>query len=227
MLQLLVSVADAAEARAALQGGADVIDAKDPRRGALGPVRPAALVAIRAAVGRARPVSAALGDARTERLVARAARAAAARGAAFVKIGFAGLTSARRARRLAAAAREAAGAHTGVVLVAYADFEAAASLAPEALVAVAAETAVAGVLLDTACKRAPLFSLTRPEVVGVWIAQAHAGGLRVGLAGSLGGPDFATACALAADLVGVRGAACVGGRHGRVALGRVAALRAA
>jgi uncharacterized protein (UPF0264 family) len=37
-MQLLVSVADAREARAARLGGADVIDAKDPSRGALGSV---------------------------------------------------------------------------------------------------------------------------------------------------------------------------------------------
>ncbi len=36
-MKLLVSVADAVEAHAALLGGADIIDAKDPTRGALGP----------------------------------------------------------------------------------------------------------------------------------------------------------------------------------------------
>src|SRR5438876_557342 len=49
-MQLLISVAGPAEARAALRGGADVIDAKDPRRGALGPVPPHRLAAVRAAV---------------------------------------------------------------------------------------------------------------------------------------------------------------------------------
>src|SRR6266849_1060268 len=57
-MQLLISVAGPAEARAALRGGADVIDAKDPRRGALGPVSLQRLVAIRAAVARARSLGA-------------------------------------------------------------------------------------------------------------------------------------------------------------------------
>ena len=39
-MKLLVSVADAAEARAAIEGGADIIDAKDPTTGALGPCLP-------------------------------------------------------------------------------------------------------------------------------------------------------------------------------------------
>jgi len=231
-MQLLVSVADGREARAALAGGADVIDAKDPGRGALGAVRPAVLVAIRDAVGSSRPVSAALGDARDERAVAQAARAAAARGVAFVKLGFAGVASEERARRLAAAARhgasEGAGGGTGaeVVLVAYADWLRAGSLAPERLVAVAVAARAAGMLLDTALKDASLFGRVALEAVGAWVRVVHEAGMFACLAGSLGGADLATARALGADLVGVRGAACVGGRTGRVARARVAALRA-
>src|SRR2546427_8160121 len=70
-MQLLVSVADASEGRAALLGGADVIDAKDPREGALGAVRPEVLGELRAAVGAGRPLSAALGDAGPPVLVER------------------------------------------------------------------------------------------------------------------------------------------------------------
>src|SRR2546426_12839001 len=75
-MQLLISVAGPAEARAALLGGADVIDAKDPRRGALGPVSLQRLAAIRAAVAGARPLSAAVGDATSEQAVAGAVAAA-------------------------------------------------------------------------------------------------------------------------------------------------------
>ena len=224
-MRLLVSVADPSEARAALEGGADVIDAKQPRRGALGPVRPDVLAAIRQVVGAARPVSAALGDARDEAAIERAAGVAAGLGVAFVKVGFAGVVTGQRARRLATAARRGAG-DSGLVLVGYADWRRADSLAPERLVAVAATAAGAGVLLDTAFKDAPLFALEPPERVGAWVAAAHAAGLFAGVAGSLWGSDFATARALGADLLGVRGAACVGGRTGPVSGARVAALRA-
>src|SRR5881628_1363965 len=220
-MRLLVSVADPSEARAALEGGADVIDAKQPRRGALGPVRPDVLAAIRQVVGAARPVSAALGDARDEAAIERAAGL----GVAFVKVGFAGVVTEQRARRLATVARRGAG-DSGLVLVGYADWRRADSLAPERLVAVAATAAGAGVLLDTAFKDAPLFALEPPERVGAWVAAAHAAGLFAGVAGSLWGSDFATARALGADLLGVRGAACVGGRTGPVSAARVAALRA-
>jgi (5-formylfuran-3-yl)methyl phosphate synthase len=225
-MQLLVSVADGREAQAALRGGADVIDAKDPRRGALAPVRPEVLRAIGDAVAGVRPVSAALGDARDADATERAARAAAGLGVAFVKVGFAQLAAEAGARPIAAAARRGAGDGTAVVLVAYADWRRAAGLTPDRILAVAAATGAAGVLLDTAFKDAPVFALESTAEVGAWIAAAHAAGLFAGLAGSLRGSDFATAGALGADLVGVRGAACVGGRTGRVSPARVASLRA-
>src|SRR5881628_1347277 len=104
-MQLLISVAGPAEARTALRGGADVIDAKDPRHGALGPVPLHRLAAIRAAVAGARPLSAALVDAASEAALAGAVAAAATLGVAFVKVGFAGVTNEARARRLALAAQ--------------------------------------------------------------------------------------------------------------------------
>ena len=225
-MRLLVSVADAAEARAALAGGADIIDAKEPRHGALGAVAPDVFRAIRNAVGVRRPVSAALGDCATERAVETAAHLAAGLGAAFVKVGFPGVASAPSARRLAAAVRRGAGAGTGVVLVAYADWRRARALPPGALVAVARETGAAGALLDTAFKDRALFDLLPPATVGLWVAAVHAAGVFAALAGSLQGTDFATARELGADIVGVRGAACVGGRRGRIQRARVARLRA-
>ncbi|MBK5187486.1 MAG: hypothetical protein JJD97_04525, partial [Gemmatimonadaceae bacterium] len=62
-MRLLVSVRNAEEARTALAGGAEIIDAKEPSLGALGAVELGVLREIVQAVGRMRPVSAALGDA--------------------------------------------------------------------------------------------------------------------------------------------------------------------
>ncbi len=223
---LLVSVADAREARAAARGGADIVDAKDPRRGALGAVTARALAAIRAAVPD-RPLSVALGDASDEGAVERRARRAAAHGCAYVKVGFRGAVSMARARPLARAALCPAGGEMPVVLVAYADWERADSLAPAALVDLAAAEGASAVLLDTALKDAPLFALMAPRAVGEWVDRAHAAGLTVALAGSLVARDFRRAAAVQADIVGVRGAACAGGRIGRVERARVAALSVA
>jgi hypothetical protein len=116
-MQLLVSVADPREARAALAGGADLIDAKEPRRGALGAVAPDRLRSICEAVGAHRPVSAALGDARQAVHIERAAQAAVNAGVSYVKVGFRGIGSAARVRQLAAAA--GAGRGVRVILVGY------------------------------------------------------------------------------------------------------------
>lgn len=229
-MQLLVSVGSAAEARAALSGGADVIDAKDARRGALGAVTPLVLRSICAAVRFRRPVSAALGDALDETAIARETHAAAAAGVAYVKVGFRGVTRPDRALALATAAARGAratGGATKLVVVAYADALRAGSLSPSALVEIAARAGAAGVLLDTAFKDAGgLFELLPPETVGVWVSAARAAGLMVGLAGGLAARDLGTAAALGADLAGVRGAACTGGRTGCVSRARVARLSA-
>src|SRR5260370_103158 len=83
-----------------------------------------------------------------------------------------------------------------------------------------------GVLRERGHRGPPLFALESPDGVGGWVDAAHAGGLFAALAGSLTGPDVATARARDADVVGVRGAACRGGRRGPVSQARVAALSA-
>ncbi len=137
-----MSVATATEALAALAGGADIIDAKDPLAGALGAVPIAVLTEIHAAVGRERPVTAAIGDAGDEAAIEATACAFAAAGAAVVKVGFAGIATDARVAALAAAAqrgvRAGSAGHCGVILVAYADAGRVASVAPATLVDVAA-----------------------------------------------------------------------------------------
>src|SRR6185295_5555749 len=103
-MRLLVSVASAAEASAALLGGDDIIDAKDPLSGALGPVSLDVLREIHVACAGVRPVTAALGDASDEEEIERSAHAFSTAGAALVKVGFAGIASAGRVESLIAAA---------------------------------------------------------------------------------------------------------------------------
>ena len=230
-MRLLVSVASAAEASAALAGGADVIDAKDPLAGALGAVSIEVLREIHAAVAGRRPVTAALGDAADEKSIERAARAFADAGAVLVKVGFAGIASTGRVTALIAAAVDGARAgsdgNSGVVAVAYADADRAATLAPSALVEVAARAGATGLLLDTADKSGPgLRELVTPNALAAWVAVAHGTGLLVALAGKLTADDLTYVRNAGADIAGVRGAACNGGRTGRVTADKVRLLRA-
>ena len=229
-MRLLVSVADREEAVAALAGGADIIDAKDPTAGPLGAVSVAVLREIHGATNGTRPVTAALGDAADERAVERAACAYAAAGARLVKVGFAGITGAERVAALLVAAVRGATSGSdgrcGVIAVAYADAHRVSSLAPGVLIGAAVRVGAAGVLLDTADKNGPgVRDLLSPDALAAWVAQAHDARLLVAVAGRLQMEDLGFVRDAGADIAGVRGAACEGGRTGRVTADKVRVLR--
>jgi hypothetical protein len=227
-MQLLVSVANGADARAALAGGADVVDAKNPRAGSLGAVSLDTLADIYLTVGGLRPVTAAIGDASDEVALEQLSFEFAAAGTSLVKVGFSGISTARVAALIAAARRGVeAGSRgrSGVVAVGYADDSA--SVAPAALVAIAARAGARGVLLDTANKRGPgLPALIDLGTLAAWVADAHRHGLFVALAGKLTADDLPFVVDSGADIAGVRGAACEGGRAGHVSADRVRMLSA-
>jgi len=229
-MQLLVSVSDAAEARAASDGGADIIDAKDPLMGALGAVRPDVLSEIRRVVDPSRLVTAALGDADVAAAVEELARERLVRGARLVKAGFAGVADAGRVEAIIARlarACAAVGEASGVIAVAYADARVVGCIDAHELLAIAARSGASGVLVDTADKRGPgLLDLWSMATLESWVSQAHAHGLMVAVAGKLGLDDLQAVADAGADVAGVRGAACVRGRIGRVSSERVRALAA-
>jgi uncharacterized protein (UPF0264 family) len=235
-VQLLVSVSDGIEAAEALNGGADIVDAKDPSAGPLGAVSPEGFDRIRRVVGDARPVTAALGDAHDCRDIEASARDYACRGAWLVKVGLAGIGSAARAfnlfeaavRGVSQSARDdrAQDLVPGVIAVAYADASLAASVPPDRLIAPAARAGARGILLDTFDKSGPgLRELMTIALLEAWVRSAKAEGLLVALAGRLSANDLPWVGAAGADVVGVRGAACEGGRAGRVTSTHVRRLR--
>jgi (5-formylfuran-3-yl)methyl phosphate synthase len=223
-MRLLVSVRSAAEAAAALAGGADIVDAKEPGNGALGAVSPRVLLAITAALAGATPVSVALGDAGRDDVTG-AARTAGAAGAAFVKLGFAGIRLKREMTEHAVASIAAA-SPAAVILVGYADHERADSPTPADLVTIADRTGAAGILLDTYDKKtASLTQLMTADALRTFVGHAKSFGQVVALAGQLTIDDIETVHDAGADIVGLRGAACEDGRNGTVTVARVRALR--
>jgi uncharacterized protein (UPF0264 family) len=226
-MRLLVSVRSAEEAVEASEGGADVIDAKEPDAGALGAVRPDVLREIRAAVPSHQLVSAALGDADDAGTIEHRARVYAASGATFVKVGFAGGADAALVEEIiAACARGCRDAASGVIAVAYADAPAGTSVDAMVLPAIAARAGARGVLVDTADKHgAGLTALWTVPELSAWVACVRECGLLAAVAGRLGLGDLAIVCDAGADIAGVRGAACAGGRNGRVSVNRIRELR--
>jgi (5-formylfuran-3-yl)methyl phosphate synthase len=229
-MQLLVSVKSAVEAASALAGGADIIDAKDPSRGSLGPVARDELAAILACVPEENSFSVVLGDVATVDQVSDAiASIRLSSRTVFVKLGLAGIRSPALAGRLLEVAVASAAKHTAnlrVVAVTYADSEPARTVPPHELIEPAAEAGCTGVLLDTYRKDGPGVLQSLPAgAVASWLASAHTLGLLTAIAGGLSASDFPAVSALAPAIVGVRGAACEGGRNGLVSVERVRALR--
>ena len=227
-MELLVSVSSADEARAAMAGGADIIDAKNPAAGALGAVSLDVLTAIRRVVGTDRMLTAALGDEIDAAAAARMAAEFVVRGASLVKIGFADVSHASRvAEIIESAARSCAerDERTGVVAVAYADELPDETTDAMRFISVAARSGARGVLVDTRDKSGPsLTSLWDATRIARWVAEVKRHGLVAAVAGRLAPPDLDVARGSGADIAGVRGAACDGGRRGRVSADRVREL---
>ncbi|MGH7702501.1 MAG: (5-formylfuran-3-yl)methyl phosphate synthase [Gemmatimonadales bacterium] len=228
-MYLLVSVTNASEAVAALAGGAEILDAKDPKAGPIGAIGAAALRDLCRLVPPAVPLSAALGDIRSPEDLRRSLQTVRGVALAFVKLGFCGVEAPAQAATFLAATVEAVSTWPdppAVVAVAYADWQRARAVEPRALLAEAVQAGAHGVLLDTAVKDGVgLLELWEETRLGDWIGEAHAGGLFAALGGGLTRADLEKVQELGADIAGVRGAACEGGRTGRVSTQRVSALR--
>lgn len=200
---MLASVTTVAEARLVLAGGAEIIDLKDPSRGALGALDTAIVRAVVIDIGGRVPVSATVGDlpAMDPAELANAARRMAATGVDYVKLGF---FPGGDAAACLAALRAVADDGVRLIAVLFADLGFSAPTAAEF-----AAAGFAGVMIDTAAKdRGSLLAHARPAELAAFVAAARSAGLLCGLAGSLRLPDIAPLAALRPDYLGFRGALC-------------------
>jgi dihydroneopterin aldolase len=201
MTLLLASVTGPGEADVAVAHGADIVDLKDPARGALGALEPAAVRAAVAAIRGRRPASAVTGDLPMQPdIIYSAAEAMAAAGVDYVKVGlFPGERREDCIRALEPLARR-----TKLVGVMFADSGADAGLVP-----LMAEAGFAGAMLDTADKRGGrLLDHADLARLGNFVRACRAHDLLTGLAGSLEAPDVPRLLLLAPDFLGFRGALC-------------------
>jgi (5-formylfuran-3-yl)methyl phosphate synthase len=216
--KLLVSVRSADEARAALAGGADLIDVKEPARGPLGAAEAEVIREVLAVVAGRVPVSAALGefaDWRHQEMPV---------GLEYAKWGLAGYV--QRPICAVVQVRTSSYAHHPV-LVAYADHRRAKSPDPELLAAAATRFEFAAFLIDTSVKDgSTLLDWIAPATLARMRFALCDAGVKVALAGSLDESAIRTLAPLAPDWFAVRGAACVGGRAGMICADRVRRLRA-
>ena len=223
MPKLLVSVRSDEEAGDALAGGADVIDVKEPARGSLGRPELATVLAVLARIAGRAEVSAALGELIETDL---AALPSPPEGLRFVKLGMAGCLQTDWTARWRAV-RERLPRTTELVAVLYADWPTAGCPSPQQLLPAAVELGCRTLLIDTFDKtRGGLLEhLPLPRLADV-LGQYRDAGFRIVLAGSLSLETIAAVMPLRPDLIAVRGAACAGGRAGRVCLEKVRQLKA-
>jgi len=201
---LLVSVRNGAEAVAALEGGADIIDIKEPLRGPLGRADDSIIAEVVRRVGKRRPVSAALGE-WTER-----PEPIPHRELAFVKWGLAGWRGRDWRQSLAQVVTNTCHSPRPV-LVAYGDWEQADSPPVEDM-AEAARQWQCGLLLDTFRKEPGSTLLDWLSIAKIedlcW--QCRKAGVPIALAGSLGPEQIIALRPAQPDWFAVRGAACDG-----------------
>jgi (5-formylfuran-3-yl)methyl phosphate synthase len=220
---LLVSVRSAAEAEAALVGGAAIVDVKEPRHGSLGRADDDTIRQVVRAVGGRRPVSAALGEWAT------APSEFPANGLGYLKWGLAHCGSRPGwVRELAATVGHLRRANGKVraVAVAYADWRRAGAPEPETVARFAREHDCGAFLLDTWRKDGTtLLDWVKIEEAACLVNSCQECGVPVALAGSLGVEQIRTLLPLEPDWFAVRGAACRAERRaGSVEAGRVRRL---
>ena len=224
-MQLLVSVRDAAEAQAALDGGADWIDLKESARGPLGAVdAEVAREVVALANGRA-AVSAACGEL-LDWPQSPARRLLAVDGIDQLKLGLAGCRAHAWQDHWLVAQQEAADAGMGLVAVIYADAELARSPSPAEIAEFAAAHGAKWLLVDTFDKaQGALGDYLHREELRALFAAARAQGLTTAAAGRLTAAAIAALPREVVDVAAVRSAACNGGeRNAAISVSAVAAL---
>jgi len=222
---LLVSVRNVEEAAAALAGGADVIDVKEPSLGSLGMAKPSDISAVIKHVNGIRPVSAALGELRGWRIPA----GRCSTGLSWVKLGLAGVVSNFDwTTRLADLQREFQRfLNARLVAVAYADARLADAPPVNDVVEFAIREKFETVLIDTFVKDGrSLLDWVTIRQLSELKERLQENGLSLALAGSLQAEHIRRLLPIAPDWIAVRSSACRGGRSGRIDVDLVSELAA-
>lgn len=212
-LKLLISPMNEAEAVEVILGGADIIDVKNPREGALGANFPWVIKRIRELAPANVEVSCTIGELpNLPGAASLAARGAASTGVNYVKAGLCGLKTPKEAvylmQHIVRAVKEFASS-IKVVAAGYADAERACAIDPLLVPEIAYKAQADVAMLDTAVKDGKrLFDFLTMEQLTRFVEAAHNYRLEAALAGSLRKEDLPVVYALGADVAGLRGAAC-------------------
>ena len=211
MAGLLVSVRNSKEALAALAGGADIIDVKEPLAGSLGSATPQIWGEIAQVIGDRKPLSAALGELTDwdGTLPSEPFR--------YVKWGLSGLRGNALRDRLASAFFDVGESSLLPVAVAYADFERAGCPRPLEILELAAGMGAPVLLIDTFVKDGRVLTdFCDLEEIATLRHRSAGMGMALALAGSLNKASIEILAPFGPDWFAVRGAVCSGSRTGEI-----------
>lgn len=213
---LLISPINTQEAREAINGGADIVDVKNPKEGSLGANFPWVIKNIREITPNDMQVSATLGDVPYKPgTVALAAAGAVVSGADYIKVGLYGTKNYSEALEVMENVVKAVkdlNEKAVVVASGYADAHRVGAIDPLEIPKVAADSGSDLAMVDTAVKDGKtLFDFMNEETISQFTGEIHDYGLKSALAGSVKEEQLPLLAKLGCDVAGIRGAACVGG----------------
>lgn len=216
-MHLLISVVNEQESIAAIKGGADIIDVKNPLEGALGANFPGIIKGIRDVTPVNIPVSAAIGDAPDlPGLMSLAALGAATCNIQYVKVGLYGVRTIDRATNMLMEIKKAVKVYDKdikIIAVAYGDAYKINALSPHDAVLAAVEAGIDGCMMDTITKEeGDLFSGISVGNINKFLKLCRGHNLISALAGSLKVEHLPLLKELRPDIIGFRGAVCRGDR---------------
>lgn len=228
-MKLLVSPMNVQEAIASEQGGADIIDVKNPKEGSLGANFPWVIGEIRSHVKK--PLSATIGDFNYKPGTASlAALGAAVAGAQYIKVGLYDIHTEAEAYDLLSAIVKSVKSYDPkrlVVASAYSDYARIGSISPFDLPAVAKKAGCDVVMVDTGIKDGKsTFEFMSNSELHKFVDMAHDNKLACALAGSIKFKDIPLIKEIGPDIIGVRGIVCGGDRSECIKAELVAKLKA-
>ncbi|HDN73906.1 (5-formylfuran-3-yl)methyl phosphate synthase [Archaeoglobales archaeon] len=221
-MKVLVSPRDLSEAIEALEGGADIIDVKNPAEGSLGANFPWVIREISEIVKKhGKEVSATTGDLPFKPGTASlAALGAAVSGADYIKVGLFGVKDYLQAIEMMRAVVKAVknfNSKIKIVAAGYGDYYRINSVSPLDLPKVASEVGADIVMVDTAIKDGTnLFDHLKVDKISKFVEIAHDNSLMCALAGNIGWNHIDILKKLKPDIIGVRTMVCENGRNTKI-----------
>ncbi|MFO7966255.1 MAG: (5-formylfuran-3-yl)methyl phosphate synthase [Archaeoglobaceae archaeon] len=221
-MKILISPMDSKEAIESIEGGADIIDVKNPAEGSLGASFPWIIREIKDLAARhGKQVSATIGDMEYKPGTASlAALGAAQSGADYIKIGLFGVRDEEEAYKMLRSVTKSVkdfDEHKKLVAAAYADHYRINSISPQLLPEVGERAEVDGIMIDTAIKDGKtLFDHMEIVEIKGFIEESQKRDIFCALAGSIRGTHTTALKELKPDIIGVRTAVCKNGRNSRI-----------